>query len=461
MTSQPYHIPPQDIAIEKVILGAMLLDEEALSHATTNLTKHDFYDIQHQQLFEIIRNLHLKQKTVDIITVASHLANISPEKPLYSDVELNELTYNVGSTANIDSYCNILSSKSLKRDLIRHCEYIKKEAFDTTTDAYDNLDYAEKVIFQLYGTRKTINAYPVKNTIKGTVAQIEHIMEQKKQSGITGVPCGLDIDSYTAGWQKSEFIIIAARPSVGKTALSLAIATHACLNANTEDLTTVVFFSLEMSSHSLIRRMLAMKSKINSFKINSGRLTPDDFSKIQEAAGFLSHAKMFIDDTPALSVMQMRATCRRLKKDNNLGLVIVDYLQLMRSEKNNMKSKEQEISAISQGLKALAKELDVPIIALSQLSRQSEMRQDKRPILSDLRDSGAIEQDADVVIFLYAEKEEDIHTGSSRPSSTVEAIISKQRNGPTGTVKLHFKREYILFQNSSEQSNESQSFAPF
>lgn len=441
-------IPPQAIDIEEAVLGSMLIETEAASIAIQALKAEDFYKPAHKMIFESILRLHEKNNSHDILTVASDLDDKNILENIGGTGYLTQLTRSVSSAANIEYHAQIIAEKSLKRKLIVTATEIIQDTYDSELDTFELLDSAEKRIFDIADTKRRNSGQDIQDIL---IKTLEYIVEIRGQSGgLTGVPSSLDVDKMTAGWQRGDLIIIAARPSMGKTAFILTAARNAALHNNKDYKTGVAFFSLEMSSQSLVQRLLTMEAGVDGQKTRSGQISSEEFEQLVSAAGKLSKADIFIDDTPGISLMELRSKCRRLKQEHNIGMVVVDYLQLMTAGTNHDGNREQEIAYISRGLKGLAKELDLPVVALAQLSRQVENRgPNKRPMLSDLRESGSIEQDADVVCFLYRPEYYDIreYEGGESTKGVAEIIIGKQRNGPTGTVRLHFIEKFARFQN--------------
>lgn len=451
-------IPPQAIEIEEAVLGGMLIDHEAASIALQILKADDFYKPANRHIYEAIFKLYERDNPLDIITLENELKDQNLLDLCGGISYLTQLTRSVSSAANIEYHSQIIAEKAIKRNLILTCTEIIKQSYDTTSDPYDLLDLAEQKIFEISNTKTRIPAKEIGDILKNTIDYLVEI--RGKAGGLTGVPSSLDVDRYTAGWQRGDLIIIAARPSMGKTAFVLTSARNAALFPDPKLRTNVAIFSLEMSDQSLVQRLLTMEARINAQLARSGNLNDQDFEQLVEAAGRLVSASIYIDDTPGISVMELRSKCRRLKNEHDIGLIIIDYLQLMTGGGSNDRNqnREQEIAYISRGLKALAKELDVPVIALSQLSRAVEQRGgNKRPQLSDLRESGSIEQDADVVCFLYRPEYYGIQTDDETGQSTAgiaELIIGKQRNGPTGSARLQFIKEYARFENLSTIYND-------
>lgn len=442
-------LPPQAVEIEEAVLGGMLIEHEAATMALELLRPEDFYRKAHRHIFEVMMELYEKSNPLDIITVENELRDKKLLEECGGPGYLSELTRSVSSAANIEYHAQILTEKAIKRTIIQQFTDVVKDSYDPGSDPYELLDKAEKSIYELANSKRGGESNAISDILKKTLQHLEEIRGQK--GGITGVPSGTDVDRITAGWQRGDLIIIAARPSMGKTAFVLTVARNASLFPDIEKRASVALFSLEMSDQQLIQRLLTMEARVDAQAARTGRLKDDEFKRLIEAASRLFKAKIFIDDTPAISVMEMRSKCRRLKSEHDISLIIVDYLQLMRGNTNDRNSnREQEIATISRGLKGLAKELDVPVIALAQLSRAVEQRGgNKRPQLSDLRESGSIEQDADVVCFLYRPEYYGITTDEEGQSTVGigEVIIGKQRNGPVGDIKLQFVKEYARFEN--------------
>ncbi|MDG5766445.1 replicative DNA helicase [Balneolales bacterium ANBcel1] len=443
-------IPPQAVEIEEAILGSMLIEEQAASTALEILQVDDFYKPAHRHIFEVLTKLFERNNPLDILTVENELRDRDLLETVGGSGYLSDLTRAVSSAANIEYHCQIVAEKALKRNLILSCSDIIQDAYDSASDSFEVLDQAEQRIYEITNARARGGGQALGEILKNTLSYLEEI--RGKKLGITGVPTGLDVDHLTAGWQRGDLIIVAARPSMGKTAFTLTVARNASLNQDPEKRAPVALFSLEMSDQALVQRLLTMEARVDAQKARTGKLDDTEFKQLIEGAGRLHTAPIFIDDTPSISIMEMRSKCRRLKNEHDIGLVVVDYLQLMTGQHNDRQNREQEIAGISRGLKALAKELDVPVIALSQLSRAVEQRGgDKRPQLSDLRESGSIEQDADVVCFLYRPEYYKITTDEQGNSTegVAELIVGKQRNGPVGTVNLHFVKNYARFENLS------------
>lgn len=445
-------IPPQATEVEDAVLGAMLIENEAATIALQLLAAEDFYKPANRMVFEAILELHQRDNPLDLLTVESLLRDKGVLDQVGGASALADLTRSVSSSANIDYHSRILQEKALKRNLILNCNEIIRNSYDAASEAFDVLDDAEQRIFTLSNIKNRSSIRLVGDAVKETLSYLEDL--RGKKSGITGVATGLEVDRLTAGWQKGDLVIIAARPSMGKTAFMLTAARNAALHPDPEMRANVAVFSLEMSHRSLVQRLLTMEARVDAQAARTGRMGDEDFNRMIEAAGRLYSAPIYIDDTPAISLMELRSKCRRLKSEHDIGLIIVDYLQLMTvSLQTRNSNREQEIAAISRGLKSLAKDLDVPVIALAQLSRAVETRgaNDKRPQLSDLRESGSIEQDADVVCFLYRPEYYGIKEidGGMSSEGIAEVIVGKQRNGPTGVSTLYFVKQYARFENLS------------
>jgi replicative DNA helicase len=435
-----FKVPPQNLEAEQSILGGILLDNQALNNVLEILNTNDFYSDVHRKIFAAILELSERNEPCDVVTLSNNLKDKKLLDQVGGRVYLASLVDNVPSAANIAYYSKIVKEKAILRGLIEAATGILNNSYNMSADIDTVLDEAEHAIFEISENKVRPSFYPFKTLIKEGIKTIEKLYEKKEL--VTGVPSGFEkIDDLTSGLQKSDLIIIAGRPSMGKTAFALDIAKNAALDSRTP----VAIFSLEMSKEQLAIRMLASEAKVDSQRIRKGFLGETDWPKLISAASKLSESLIFIDDTPAITVLEMKAKARRLKADQGLGLVIVDYLQLMRSG-GFKDSREQEISEISRSLKALAKELNVPVIALSQLNRKVEDRTNKRPQMADLRESGAIEQDADVIAFIY--RDEVYNRSEDNPEKGIaEIIIGKQRNGPTGVAKLAFLEKYTAFEN--------------
>ena len=435
-------IPPQNVEAEQAVLGAMLLSHDAVIVAMEKLQSQDFYRDVHRIIFEAMEHLHRENKEIDVITLPDELKRMKKLDDVGGLEYVLNLPNLVGSAANIEYYANIVAEKALARNLISTCTELTTEAYDGQKETEALLDDAERRILQLSDTKNRGDFASVGAVVEVTLDKITKLYENK--AGLTGLPTGFrDLDRMTSGLQASDLILVAARPSMGKTAFTLNIAQ----NVGVRQHKTVAFFSLEMSQEQLVQRLLCQIAHIDSQKLRTGQLNSDEeWTRLTDACDKLYESPIYIDDTPGISVAEMRSKARRLKSEHGLDLIIVDYLQLMQGR--NAESRQQEISEISRSLKALARELKVPLIALSQLSRSVESRQDKRPMLSDLRESGALEQDADIVSFLYRE---DYYDKETENQHITEVILAKHRNGPVGSVKLYFKNEFTLFLNLDTQ----------
>lgn len=434
-------LPPQATDLEQVILGAVMLEKRAITQVIEFLKPEHFYSPQHQEIFAAILELFKASEPVDIRTVAVQLRKTGKLDLVGGAVYLAELTTTLSSAANVEHYARAVVERAIKRELIQIASSVQQEAYEDTTDVFDLLDKAEQSIFKVSESNLRKNYESLKNLMFKAIQDLHNRKEHK--DGLTGVPTGFTaLDRLTSGWQNSDLVIVAARPGMGKTAFVVS----AMRNAAVDFKKPVAIFSLEMASVQLVNRMISAECEIESERIKKGTLSAQEWQQLAMKTNRLSAAPIFIDDTPALSILELRAKCRRLKAEHNVELIIVDYLQLMRGDSEG--NREQEIASISRSLKGIAKELNVPVIALSQLSRGVETRGgDKRPQLSDLRESGSIEQDADIVIFLYRPEyykitvdEEGLPT-----QGLVEVIIAKHRNGSTGTAKLKFTGQFTKF----------------
>ncbi|HZG59115.1 MAG TPA: replicative DNA helicase [Anoxybacillus sp.] len=432
-------IPPQNIEAEQAVLGAIFLDSAALTLASEVLVPEDFYRASHQKIFHAMLKVADRGEPVDLVTVTAELADAKVLEEVGGVSYLSELANSVPTAANVEYYARIVEEKSILRRLIRTATSIAQEGYTREDEVDDLLNEAEKKIMEVSQRKNTGAFQNIKDILVQTYDNIEMLHNRKGE--ITGIPTGfIELDRMTAGFQRSDLIIVAARPSVGKTAFALNIAQNVATKTNEN----VAIFSLEMSAQQLVMRMLCAEGNINAQNLRTGKLTPEDWGKLTMAMGSLSNAGIYIDDTPGIRVSEIRAKCRRLKQESGLGMVLIDYLQLIQGSGRNRENRQQEVSEISRSLKALARELEVPVIALSQLSRSVEQRQDKRPMMSDIRESGSIEQDADIVAFLYRD---DYYDKDSENKNIIEIIIAKQRNGPVGTVQLAFIKEYNKFVN--------------
>ena len=433
-------IPPHDLDAEQAILGSMLTDRDAVISSVEVLKEEDFYREDNRAIYAAILNLYNRAEPIDIITVKSELESMGKFQQIGGLEYLAELPEKVPTTANATKYIKIVEEKSTLRRLIKTANEIIELGYDQSEEVEDIMEGAEKKIFNIMQEKNQKGYSPIKDVLVESFTKLEELYNRKQH--ITGVPSGFtDLDYRTAGFHGSELILIAARPAMGKTAFALNIATNAAVKSKVP----VAVFSLEMSKEQLVNRILCSESMVDSNKVRTGKLEEDDWTKLAGSIGPLSEANIYIDDTPGISITEIRAKCRKLKLEKDIGLVVIDYLQLIQGSNNKRNgSREQEISEISRSLKILAKELDVPVIALSQLSRAAEQRPDHRPMLSDLRESGAIEQDADIVMFLYRD---DYYNQDSEKKDIAEVIIAKHRAGSTGTVKLLWMGNYTKFVN--------------
>ncbi len=437
-------VSPQNLDAERSVLGSMIIDQEAIGAASEMLDETAFYDLTHQKIFATIIDLYNDQKNVDLITLSDALKSRGTLEEVGGVSYLTLLIDQVPSAANIEYYARIVKEKSVQRQLIKNASQILTESYHPGVDIDELVDGAEKLIFEIATARERQKATHIKELIKETIETIDHLYQRKEF--VTGVETGfVEFDKMTSGLQKSDLIIVAGRPSMGKSSWAMSVAEHAAVNNKIG----VALFSIEMSKEQLVQRMLCSHARVDAQKVRTGFLLPSDWPKLTAAAGKLSNTPVFIDDTPAISVLELRAKARRLKSRHDIQLVVVDYLQLMRGTTHKTESRQQEISDISRSLKALARELEVPIIAISQLSRAVESRQDHRPQLSDLRESGAIEQDADLVVLLMRE---EYYNPTEENKGIAELIVAKQRNGPTGVVKVTFIKEYMKFENLARLS---------
>ncbi len=431
-------IPPHSLEAEQSVLGAMILDKEAINTAVEIIRSDDFYKEANKEIYEAILILFNKNEPVDLITLSEELKTRGTLENTGGVTYLANLASGIATTANVKYYCKIVEEKSTLRRLIRSCDEVTAKSYENADEVSAIIEQAEKSIFDITQGRHREGFSPLSEVLLNSFSQIE--ARAASGGGLTGLTTGfIDLDNKLSGLQKSDLVLLAARPSMGKTAISVNIVTNAAFKGNAK----VAIFSLEMSKEQLVQRMISATAHVDLQKIISGRLDENEWMQVINSMAPLSQANIFIDDTAGISLMEMKAKCRRLKIEKGLDLIMIDYLQLMQLD-GRQESRQQEISAISRGLKALAKEMECPVIALSQLSRAPELRSDHRPILSDLRESGAIEQDADVVLFLYRD---DYYHEDSEKKNIGEVIIAKHRNGPTGSIELVFKKEFTKFVN--------------
>ena len=448
-----HRLPPQSLEGEMSVLGGILLENEALNKALEILRPEDFYRESHRKIFSALIDLSEKGEPADLVTLSATLQARGEIDAVGGTAYLANLVDYVPTAANISYYCKLVKEKALARQLISVATEIATRGYQGG-DIEENLDWAEKSIFEIAGMKTRPSYFSTREILKDTFKAIEKLYDRKEL--VTGVPTGFtDLDLMTAGFQPSDLIIVAARPSMGKTAFALNLVESASVHAGKP--ASALVFSLEMSKEQLVQRLLCSVSKVDASRLRTGHLGESDWPKLTNGAGLLSEAQIFIDDTPGISILEVRAKARRLKAEKDLGIIVVDYLQLMTGR--NSENRQQEISEISRSLKALAKELHVPVIALSQLNRSLENRTDKRPIMADLRESGAIEQDADVIMFVYREsvyceacKKRDGSCDKGHEKDA-EIIVGKQRNGPIGTVHLTFRGEFTRFENQSRRED--------
>ncbi|PIQ82440.1 MAG: replicative DNA helicase [Candidatus Omnitrophica bacterium CG11_big_fil_rev_8_21_14_0_20_64_10] len=437
-------LPPQNLEAEMAVLGSMLIDEEAVPVGVEMLKSDLFYKESHRLIFSAISQLFHRHKPVDLVTLTEELKGSGQLEAAGGAAYLSSLTAVVPTAANMTHYAKIIREKGMLRYLISASTRIVGECYENQDDVDQLIDRAEQILFELTNRSAETNAVPIKEMLQASIEMIERLYQRKEM--VTGIPTGIhDLDVMTAGFQPADLIILAGRPSMGKSALATCIAEHVGI---VERVPTVIF-SLEMSKEQLVHRMICSHARVDVHKARTGFLSQSDWPRLTNTAGKLSEAPILIDDTPAISALELRAKARRLKSRHHIGLIIVDYLQMMRGG-TRTENRQQEISEISQGLKGLAKELKVPVIALSQLSRATEQRDNRRPQLSDLRESGALEQDADVVLLLFRE---EVYNPNDENRGRAELIIAKQRNGPVGNVPLAFLKEFTRFENLSQRGD--------
>jgi replicative DNA helicase len=435
---------PHSSEAEQSVIGSMIMDKDAIVTASEMVTGDDFYEQRYSVLFDAMIELFNEGKPVDLITLSNKLKEKDVPPEICSLEFIRDLITAVPTSANVRHYATIVKEKSTLRQLIKVTEGITNQCYLDKDKVETIMEETEKQVFDILQKRNSGDFVSIKDIVFQSLESIESAAKNK--GSVTGVATGFyDLDYKTAGLQPSDLILIAARPSMGKTAFVLNIAEYVALRSNV----TTAIFSLEMSKDQLVKRILSMHSKVDSQAIRSGDLSDEDWLKLVESARTIGNSNLIIDDTSSISISELRSKCRKFKLEHNLGLVIIDYLQLMSGSKKS-ESRQQEISEISRSLKALAREINAPVVALSQLSRAVEQRPDKRPMLSDLRESGAIEQDADVVMFIYRD---DYYNHDSEDAGISEIIIGKQRNGPTGTVKLAWLSQYTKFANLERQNN--------
>lgn len=432
-------VMPNSLEAEQSVIGSMIMDQDAIVTAMEILLQEDFYHKQYGILFDAMIELYSSGQPVDLVTLQNKLKEKDVPQEVSSLEFVGELVRAVPTSANVKYYCNIVKENSMKRKLIRVTEEIENECYAGKESLESVLDKTERDIFALLSSRTGGDYVPIRQVVMNALEKIEKASQQ--DGNVTGIPTGfIDLDYRTAGLQPSDLVLIAARPSMGKTAFVLNIAQYVAFH---ENMCTAIF-SLEMSKEQLVNRLFSLESRVDAQALRTGNLSDADWAKLVEGAGIIGDSELIIDDTPGISISEMRSKCRKYKLEHDLKLIIIDYLQLMSGSGRSTDSRQQEISDISRSLKALARELNVPVLALSQLSRAVEQRPDHRPMLSDLRESGAIEQDADVVMFIYRD---DYYNKDTELKGISEIIIAKQRNGPIGTVNLAWLPEYTKFAN--------------
>ena len=441
-------IPPHDIEAEQAILGSMLTDKDAVIAALEVLKEDSFYREDNKLIFNAITNLYSKNEPIDIITVKAELVELGVLERVGGLEYLVELPERVPTTANVERYIKIVDEKAMLRRLITSANELIALGYDESENVDNIMDMAEKKIFDLASKKNTAGYAVMKDILVESFAELERLYNQK--GNVTGVSTGFyDLDNVTAGLHNSDLIIVAARPAMGKSAFAINLAANAAVKSGVP----AVIFNLEMSKEQVGNRILCSEALVDSNNIRTGQIEDEDWMKLAQTLGRISDAPIYIDDTPGISAMEIRAKCRKLKLEKNIGLIVIDYLQLISGSGKKNASREQEISEISRSLKILAKELNVPVIALSQLSRTAEKRDDKRPMLSDLRESGAIEQDADIVMFLYRD---DYYNPDTEKKNVAEVILAKHRGGSTGTVELAWLPSYTKFANLERRYNEEE-----
>ncbi|HAR62108.1 MAG: replicative DNA helicase [Candidatus Margulisiibacteriota bacterium] len=441
-------LPPQNLEAEQSVLGAVLIDKDAFSKIVDMIKSVSFYRDAHKMIFEAMISLYEKSEPIDIITITNCLREKNLLDAVGGSYYLTQLINSVPTSANITYYAKIVDEKALLRDLISAGSEIVRCAFDESLSVESAIDQSEKIIMNVAQMKIREGFIPIKDILSPVMDRIESIYDKK--DALIGIPTGFtDLDQMTSGFQKADLIILAARPSMGKTAFCLNIAANIAL----KNKLPVAIFSLEMSKESLVQRMLCSDAEIDAQRLKTGNLHDHEWKKLTRAIGRLSEAPVYIDDTASVSLLELKAKARRLQAERGISLIIIDYLQLMQGGKSRNESRNQEISEIARGLKSVGRELNVPILALSQLSRAVEQRQEKIPRLSDLRESGEIEQTADLVCFIHRE---DYYNAQVENGNEAEIIIAKQRNGPTGSVKLFFKKEITKFHNIEKKINVAQ-----
>jgi replicative DNA helicase len=444
-TTEPIRVPPHNDDAERSLLGSIMLDNRVLDELSGQLKSEDFYRESHRHIFRAMDSLHKRREAIDVITLADHLSAADLLDNVGGANFLARLSSEVPSAANVEYYANIVRRKSTLRAFIAAADGLVEECYGDVNDVEAFMDGAEQKLFQITQSGAARSYSTMREVVREAFGQIEALYQ--KTEHITGVPSGfVDLDEMTAGWQPSDLIILAARPAMGKTSFTLNMLTHAALHRNIP----AAFFSLEMSNQQLAIRMLCSEAHIDQSRLRRGQMTESEWERLIRATSTLGNSKIFLDDTPSLPILEFRSKMRRLVAEHGVGIVFVDYLQLMRGSSKNSNSREQEISEISRNLKAVAKELNIPIIALAQLNRGVEQRADKRPMMSDLRESGAIEQDADLILFIYRD---EVYNPETEAKGIAEVIIGKHRNGGLGTVRLRFFNSHTRFENLAPEED--------
>jgi len=440
----PQRVPPQNLEAEQSVLGGILIDNQTFHKVIEQLTPDQFYRPANAKIFRAMCELSSKAEPIDVVTLTAKMKELDVFEESGGAAYLADLLERVPTAIHAEYHAKLVAEQSIKRNLVSACTDIGSRGMDPAETSEELLDYAERTIFSLASDRKTRTVAPIRDIVRSAFVELEKRYDN--QDSLTGIPTGfIDLDKLTTGLQPSDLIIVACRPSMGKTSFALGVTRHAAVHAKAP----IIFFSLEMAKEQLVTRLLAAEAKVDSQRIRTGRLTEGDWAKLTRAAGMISEAPIYIDDTPALTVLEMRGRARRLKAElGSLGVVIVDYLQIMGTARH-AESREKAISDISRSLKALAKELQVPVIALSQLNRNIDLRQDKRPMMADLRESGAIEQDADIIVFIHREATENQQPNTP---SIAEFIVGKHRNGPCGTVKVVWLGQFATFENMASSA---------
>jgi replicative DNA helicase len=436
-------LPPQNLEAEQSVLGGVLLDNQSFDRVADTLSTHDFYRPAHSKIFNSMLELAKKSEPIDIVTLTSKMKELGVYEEVGGAAYLAELLERVPTALHSEKYASLVSEQAIKRRLITSCTEIAQKGFDPVIPAAELVDFAEREIFKVSSSKKSENVAAARDLVRSAFSELEKRFEN--QNELTGTPSGwIELDKLTQGFQPSDLVVVACRPSMGKTSFSLGAARYAALHTKRP----VLFFSLEMSKMQIIHRLLSSEGKVESTRIRSGKLTEQDWARLTRAAGGISEAPLYIDDTSQITALELRGKARRLKAQlGDIGLIVVDYLQIMGSPNKN-ENRERVISEISASLKALAKELQVPVLALAQLNRQIMLRQDKRPTPADLRESGAIEQDADLIIFIHREELEPVQPNNA---CVAEFIIGKHRNGPLGSVKVAWLAQYASFENLATQ----------